>query len=204
MMQSLMRGQPEQSPPAGSTAGGALGSPPPFQGGGDYSRPPRKRWFKRLPLNGLLLCLLAAGAPTAAVVETYEFASEGLRARYQALVAELRCPKCENQNIADSNAPVSADLRAQVHRLLHEGRSDREIMDYMVERYGEFVLYRPRWSAVTAALWLAPLVLLLLAAAVLAVIFRPRRRSFPPSRRADGSPSAPAGRPRPDDAPPDA
>ena len=111
----------------------------------------------------LLLALLLLSGPVLAVIESYPFEDEALLARYQALSAELRCPKCQNQNIADSNSPIAADLRSQLHRQLHEGRSDEEIVEYMVERYGEFVLYRPRWNRVTVVLWLAPLIFLALA-----------------------------------------
>ncbi len=113
-------------------------------------------------MRRLLAALLFCAAPAAAVIETYEFASPELERRYLELGAELRCPKCQNQNIADSNAPIAADLRRQLHSQLHAGRSDAEIADYMVRRYGEFVLYRPRWSAYTAPLWLAPALLLLM------------------------------------------
>ena len=114
----------------------------------------------------LLLALLLLSGPVLAVIESYPFEDEALLARYQALSAELRCPKCQNQNIADSNSPIAADLRSQLHRQLHEGRSDEEIVEYMVERYGEFVLYRPRWNRVTVVLWLAPLIFLALALGV--------------------------------------
>ncbi len=132
-------------------------------------------------LRGLLLAaLLCCAGQALAVIETYEFTDDSLRERYQALSAELRCPKCQNQNIADSNAPVAADLRKKLHEQLHAGRSDAEIVDYMVQRYGEFVLYRPRWSAVTLVLWLAPLLLLALAAWVIAASLR-RRGPEPPA-----------------------
>jgi len=96
-----------------------------------------------------------------AVIETYEFSSPALQERYQSLSAELRCPKCQNQNIADSNAPIAQDLRKLLYEQLEKGSSDQEILDYMVARYGEFVRYRPSFDSATAALWLAPVVLLL-------------------------------------------
>ena len=120
-----------------------------------------------------------------AVIETYEFSDAALEQRYQVLSAELRCPKCQNQNIADSNAPIAQDLRKRLYQQLEEGASDDEILDYMVARYGEFVRYRPRFSGATAILWLAP-VLLLLAGAVVVLLTcalasnrlrRPHRRS---------------------------
>ena len=123
----------------------------------------------------LLLCLgLLWSCASFAVIESYEFENETLRTRFQVLAAELRCPKCQNQNIADSNAPIAADLRQQLHLQLHEGRSDAEIIEFMVSRYGEFVLYRPRWNKVTLVLWLAPVILLAIAAWILVASFRGR------------------------------
>jgi cytochrome c-type biogenesis protein CcmH len=118
--------------------------------------------------------LLAVGVAQAAI-ETYEFDDDTLLERYQVLSAELRCPKCQNQNIAGSNAPIAADLRKQLYQQLQAGRSDAEIIDYMVQRYGEFVLYRPRWDKVTLVLWLAPLILLALAGWILLSTLRGNR-----------------------------
>jgi cytochrome c-type biogenesis protein CcmH len=125
----------------------------------------------------LTLCLFWATSAYA-VIETYQFDSAEMRERYHVFVKELRCPKCQNQNLEDSNAGVAADLRREVHRLLHEGYSDDEIYDYMVARYGEFVLYRPRTSGVTLYLWLAPAVLLALAIAVVALIVKRSRKQI--------------------------
>jgi len=126
--------------------------------------------MRRIILVGLLLVAL----PALAVIEPHEFTDEQLRERYQLLSAELRCPKCQNQNIADSNAPIANDLREQLYQQLHQGRSDEEIVEYMVQRYGEFVLYRPRWNAVTFLLWLAPVLLLALAAWIITASLRRR------------------------------
>ena len=106
----------------------------------------------------------AVGTAAWAVIETYEFSSPELEQRYQDLSAELRCPKCQNQNIADSNAPIAKDLRKLLYQQLEEGASDEEIRDHMVARYGEFVRYRPSFSGATVILWLAPALLLLAAA----------------------------------------
>jgi len=125
----------------------------------------------------LTLCLFWATSAYA-VIETYQFDSAEMRERYHVFVKELRCPKCQNQNLEDSNAGVAADLRREVHRLLHEGYSDDEIYDYMVARYGEFVLYRPRTSGVTLYLWLAPAMLLALAIAVVALIVKRSRKQI--------------------------
>ena len=126
-----------------------------------------------------LLLLLAGGlAPftAQAVIETYEFSDPQLEERYQDLSGELRCPKCQNQNIADSNAPIAQDLRKLLHQQLETGASDDEILQYMVARYGEFVRYRPRFSGATALLWLAPGILLLLGVLIVVVTLRGRRK----------------------------
>mgnify|MGYP001814700437 FL=1 len=126
-----------------------------------------------------LLLLLAGGlAPftAQAVIETYEFSDPQLEERYQDLSGELRCPKCQNQNIADSNAPIAQDLRKLLHQQLETGASDDEILQYMVARYGEFVRYRPRFSGATALLWLAPGILLLLGVLSVVVTLRGRRQ----------------------------
>ena len=104
----------------------------------------------------LALWVLLLALPAAAVIETYEFSEPELEKRYRELSQELRCPKCQNQNIADSNAPISQDLRRLLHQQLEAGASDGEILEYMVARYGEFVRYRPAFNAATAILWLAP------------------------------------------------
>lgn len=121
----------------------------------------------------VLLLFLSTGA--LAVIETYEFTDPALEARYQELSAELRCPKCQNQNIADSNAPIAQDLRKTLHRQLEQGASDQEILDYMVARYGEFVRYRPRFGGATTFLWLFPALLFVLGILVLVLNLRRSR-----------------------------
>ena len=129
-----------------------------------------------------LLCLLMMLAmPALAVIETYQFSDPALEKRYQALSEELRCPKCQNQNIADSNAPISQDLRRLLYEQLETGASDDEIRQYMVDRYGEFVSYRPRFSGATALLWLAPLLLLAVALGIVVMTLRGRRKDTEPA-----------------------
>lgn len=123
-----------------------------------------------------LLALLLFSGSAAAVIETYEFSNPELEVRYRQLSQELRCPKCQNQNIADSNAPISKDLRKLLHQQLEAGASDEEILDYMVARYGEFVRYRPRFDGATAVLWLAPALLVLAGVAIALLTLRGRRR----------------------------
>lgn len=123
--------------------------------------------------SALAMALLLAASLAHAVIETYEFSSTALEQRYQDLSAELRCPKCQNQNIADSNAPIAKDLRRLLHQQLEAGASDDEIKTFMVARYGEFVLYRPRFAGKTVLLWAAPALLLVFA---LLIVFLSLRR----------------------------
>lgn len=118
------------------------------------------------------LSLLLVSLSAQAVVDLYEFDDPALRERYLVLVDELRCPKCQNQNLAGSDSPIASDLRRELHRLLQEGQDDVEIKDYMVARYGDYVLYRPRLNAKTLLLWGGPLGLLFLGLIVAFWIFR--------------------------------
>ena len=113
-------------------------------------------------------------APMTAADDT-RVRDEAERARYAELTRELRCPKCQNQDIADSNAPIAADLRKEIYRMLGEGRSNQQIIDFMVDRYGDFVRYKPALTARTWLLWLGPAGLLLGGLVVMAVIVRRRR-----------------------------
>lgn len=131
-------------------------------------------------LSGLVL-LLALGGVAQAAIDTYEFASEAERDRYRQLTEELRCPKCQNQNIADSNAPIAVDLRAEIYRKLEAGESNAQIIDYLVARYGDFVLYKPPVSGRTLLLWYGPAALLVGGFIVLAVIVRRRRKNDGPA-----------------------
>jgi cytochrome c-type biogenesis protein CcmH len=129
----------------------------------------------------LVLTLLLLAGQAVAVIETYEFSRPELELRYRQLSTELRCPKCQNQNIADSNAPIAQDLRKLLYQQLEKGASDDEILDYMVARYGEFVRYRPRFSGATAILWLAPGLLLLAGLVVALLTLRSRAGSAAPA-----------------------
>ena len=120
----------------------------------------------------LLSLMIFWSAQSLAVIETYEFSSPDLELRYKALSQELRCPKCQNQNIADSNAPISRDLRAIVHEQLEGGTTDEEIIDFLVDRYGEFVRYRPGMDSNAVWLWSAPIILLVMAVGVVVTQMR--------------------------------
>lgn len=121
--------------------------------------------------------LLTSETAYASPVDTFEFNDEVTKIRFQALSKELRCPKCQNQNLADSNSPIAADLRRELYELLQQGKADSEVVDFMVERYGEFVLYRPRVSNVTYILWFGPALLILIGLIVVIVILRKKPAS---------------------------
>ncbi len=110
-----------------------------------------------------------------AAIEVHEFDNEVDRKRYQTFIDEMRCPKCQNQNLAGTNSPIAEDLRRELDLMIKEGKSDKEIVDFMVERYGEFILYRPRLSPSTMFLWGAPIFLLVLGVIMLLLIVRKRR-----------------------------
>jgi cytochrome c-type biogenesis protein CcmH len=128
-------------------------------------------------LTGILTLLFFATASFA--IDTGEaFDDPELQARYEKIIDEVRCLKCQNQTIKDSNAFLAGDLRREIRRMLSEGMTDEQIFDFLVERYGEFALYRPRASGKTLVLWIAPALLLLAGAIVLLRIVR-RRMALP-------------------------
>ena len=130
-----------------------------------------KRWLAAV-VFGLTLTGVAHAA-----IDTYEFANDAERDRFRELTKELRCPKCQNQDIADSNAPIATDLRREIYRMLGEGKDNQQILDFMVARYGDFVLYKPALTSKTAVLWFGPLALLLGGVVVIGVIVGRRRRT---------------------------
>lgn len=130
-----------------------------------------KRWLAAVAF-GLTLTGVAHAA-----IDTYEFANDAERDRFRELTKELRCPKCQNQDIADSNAPIATDLRREIYRMLGEGKDNQQILDFMVARYGDFVLYKPALTSKTAVLWFGPLALLVGGLVVIGVIVGRRRRT---------------------------
>ena len=143
----------------------------------DDITPMTGRMYRRLLVAGAALLVaggLAASPPFASAAEPRSFPSRELSERYLGLVEEIRCLVCQNQSIADSNADLARDLRDKVDEMLRAGRSDEEILAYMVDRYGNFVRYRPPFDAATLVLWCGPFVL---AGAALAwLLVRVRRR----------------------------
>lgn len=125
----------------------------------------------------LLFCCWFFGlAPAWAAIDVYQFNNDEHRLRFQNLTNELRCPKCQNQNLADSNAPIAQDLRKKIYGMLAEQRTDQEIVDYMLARYGDFVLYQPRLDSKTYLLWFGPGVLFIIG--ILVVFFITRKNNF--------------------------
>jgi cytochrome c-type biogenesis protein CcmH len=107
----------------------------------------------------MLLAFLSLSL-SAETEKVLNFKSNIDQVRYNDLISELRCPKCQNQNLADSNAQIAIDLRTHVYDMINDGTSDTEILAYMVARYGEFVLYRPQKSGANFILWYGPFILL--------------------------------------------
>jgi cytochrome c-type biogenesis protein CcmH len=120
-------------------------------------------------LATLSLVAIAKDAPPAA-------ADPVLEARMLRIATELRCLVCQNQTIADSNADLAVDLREQVRELLRKGQTDKQILSYMTDRYGDFVLYRPPMKGATLLLWFGPALLLAAGAVILVLVLRRRAR----------------------------
>lgn len=109
-----------------------------------------------------ILCLSVGVGTAQAAIEIHEFKDAQEEARYKALTEELRCPKCQNQNLASSDAPISQDLKNQTYQMIKEGKTDSQIRDFMLERYGDFISYKPPMRPSTWILWVFPPVFLLL------------------------------------------
>ena len=139
----------------------------------------------------VLLAAACLARPVLAVDAASVAADPVVEQRVKQLTVQLRCLVCQNESIAESSAPLARDLRAQVRRLLAEGRSEAEILHYMTERYGDFVLYRPPLKAGTLVLWSGPFVLLIGGGLGLYAVLRRRARlgdeQFEPDPQGDGS-----------------
>jgi len=136
-------------------------------------------------LLALLLCIASlpafAQANQQADATPLQFRDADEETRFHALASELRCVMCQNQSLADSNALIALQLRREVLDLMRDGRSDGEIKDHLVQRYGEFVLYQPKVEASTWLLWLGPAMLLLAGAGVVTAIVRTRKSQALPA-----------------------
>ncbi|MBD3645580.1 MAG: cytochrome c-type biogenesis protein CcmH [Alcanivorax sp.] len=116
--------------------------------------------------------LLCVSLSAIAAPDIYQFDTPEQEQRFRVLLDELRCPKCQNQSLADSDAGIAQDMRARVEAMIKEGKSNDEIVDYFVARYGDFVSYRPPVTPTTSILWLAPLLLLGSGAVVIVLLLR--------------------------------
>jgi cytochrome c-type biogenesis protein CcmH len=126
-------------------------------------------------LRGCLLAALLAFAGGAIAIDSEDaFDDPVLQERYESINRELRCLVCQNQTIADSNATLAQDLRREVRDMIAAGQTDAQIREFMIERYGDFVLYRPRMTAGNFLLWAAPVLLLVIGAIVLVRVVRRR------------------------------
>lgn len=139
-----------------------------------------KSWLQKHAGKSLVsfLLLFALFNPVQAKIESLQFDTPQMEADYNVLIDELRCLVCQNQNLADSNAELAQDLRKQTYEMLQQGKSREQVVDFMVTRYGDFVLYRPPFKLTTLLLWLGPLVLLLIALTIVFVFFRKQQSSI--------------------------
>jgi cytochrome c-type biogenesis protein CcmH len=129
-------------------------------------------------LRMLFVALLAvAGVAHAQAIEPMPFKDHAQELRFQQLTHQLRCPMCQNETLADSNAPIARDLRNQIFQMMQQGKSDEEIKQYLVARYSRFVLYDPPLTPGTWLLWFGPLLILLGGAGAVLVAIRKRSRA---------------------------
>ena len=125
-------------------------------------------------MKSLVVIFFLLLSPLAYAVDAYSFSNPEQQADYQSLVSELRCLVCQNQTIGDSNAELAADLRRQVYEMLQQGKSKDDVLQFMTERYGDFVLYKPPFKATTGLLWLGPVAFLVVG--LIAVFFMIRHK----------------------------
>jgi cytochrome c-type biogenesis protein CcmH len=129
-----------------------------------------KHWLLAIAVIALLI-----GADASARVEVKEFDTPEQQAKYEKMIDELRCLVCQNQNLADSNSELAIDMRRKTYEMIKEGKSSEEVADFMVERYGDFVLYRPPLNQTTLLLWIGPFIILVIGVAVLIRTITKRR-----------------------------
>ncbi len=130
-----------------------------------------------------LLALISFSSQAVIDGHKYPFDNEIDEQRFEILAQELRCPKCQNQNLADSNAPVAADLRDKVYELMIEGKTDDEIVSYLVARYGDFVRYNPPVQENTFFLWFGPGIMFLIALVIIINLTRTGKKAQPLSEQ---------------------
>ena len=140
-----------------------------------------KKWWPLSVPVWLMFVIMFSALSAHAIVDGHEYPFDNPEdaERFTQLAEELRCPKCQNQNLADSNAPIAKDLRNKVYEQVLAGNSNEEIVDYLVARYGDFVRYKPAFELHTAALWLTPVLLFLVALIVFIRITRNKSSAQP-------------------------
>ncbi|WP_339615087.1 cytochrome c-type biogenesis protein [uncultured Gilvimarinus sp.] len=126
-------------------------------------------------MHKLLIPLLIFFASVCSAEAIYQFDSEVDESRFNAFINEMRCPTCQSQNLAGSDSMIAQDLRRDIYEQIQDGRSDKEITDNMVARYGDYILYRPPLTGATLVLWAAPIVLLIIAIVAIILLVRKRR-----------------------------
>lgn len=133
---------------------------------------PHNQCFRTAFFGGLVLLLISLSVSGE---DFYPFDNDEDRERFLRFSHELRCPQCKSQNLAGSDADVSEDLKRELHRLITEQQTDQEIVEFMVSRYGEFVLYKPQFKSNTYLLWLSPIILFLLGLLVFVFVILKRQ-----------------------------
>ena len=128
-----------------------------------------------IPAFVALIVAMLFSATVSAAIDLLEFENPAQEERYNNLIKELRCLVCQNQTLADSDADLAKDLRGKAYEMVRAGGTDQDIVDYMVDRYGEFVLYRPTLNASTILLWVGPFVILVVCLVLLVRIARRRK-----------------------------
>jgi len=124
----------------------------------------------------ILFAFNVVSAQVKAEIDLYHFSSEDNRLRYLELTKLLRCPKCQNQDIADSHAPIAADMRKAVHRLLEQGQNNQQVIKFMTDRFGEFVSYKPRVTSSTYLLWYGPWLMIILGLIVILLMVKSKKK----------------------------
>lgn len=135
----------------------------------------------RIYARTFVLILACSVLPAGASLNIYDFEDEEKRQQFDELIDELRCPKCQNQNIADSDAGVAKLIKDRVYKLVQEGKSKQQVTDHMISRYGEFVTYRPPIKKTTLLLWFGPAIGLVIAIIALCIFVIKRNRQPPPT-----------------------
>ena len=132
--------------------------------------------MKRSVIYSFLLVFILSSLPIQARVAAYEFDTPEQEEAYKEMVSELRCLVCQNQNIADSNAELAQDLKRKTYEMVMQGKDKNEIADFMVQRYGDFVLYRPPVSNTTLLLWSGPFIIFVIGIIVLIRVIKSKQR----------------------------